>query len=183
MDALSHNLEALLVRQFHPMADAIGAAGVRMCHDWLPEAVENGGNLVARSYMMTAAIMGATSFVKGLGAMHALSHAIGALCGSQHGLTNAVLLPHVLTFNRPIIEEPVAALAKYLGLEPSFEGYFIEVCALSARLGIPRKVTELGVSPKDFERLAVMALPDFNTGCNPRKLDVPGLVSILQAAS
>jgi hypothetical protein len=154
-----------------------------MCHDWLPEAVENGGNLVARSYMMTAAIMGATSFVKGLGAMHALSHAIGALCGSQHGLTNAVLLPHVLTFNRPIIEEPVAALAKYLGLEPSFEGYFIEVCALSARLGIPRKVTELGVSPKDFERLAVMALPDFNTGCNPRKLDVPGLVSILQAAS
>ena len=109
MDALSHNLEALLVRQFHPMADAIGAVGVKMCHDWLPLAVANGRDLTARSYMMAAAIMGATSFVKGLGAMHALSHAIGALVGSQHGLTNAVLMPYVLEFNRPAIEQPVAS--------------------------------------------------------------------------
>ncbi len=100
MDALSHNLEALLVRQFHPMADAIAAAGVALCHEWLPRAVANGNNLEARSYMMAAAIMGATSFGKGLGAMHALSHAIGALAGCQHGLTNAVLMPHVLDFNR-----------------------------------------------------------------------------------
>ena len=116
MDALSHNLEALLVRQFHPMADAIGAVGVKMCHDWLPRAVANGSDLTARSYMMAAAIMGATSFVKGLGAMHALSHAIGALVGSQHGLTNAVLMPYVLEFNRPAIEQPVAALAAYMEL-------------------------------------------------------------------
>jgi alcohol dehydrogenase class IV len=183
MDALSHNLEALLVRQFHPMADAIGAVGVKMCHDWLPRAVSPGEDILARSYMMAAAIMGATSFVKGLGAMHALSHAIGALNNTQHGLTNAVLMPYVLQFNRPAIETPIAALAGYLGLEPSFDGYFGALMALSARIGIPRKITDLGVSPADFQRLAAMALPDFNAGCNPRKLDVPALVSILEAAA
>jgi alcohol dehydrogenase class IV len=182
MDALSHNLEALLVRQFHPMADAIGAVGVKMCHDWLPRAVENGNDIVARSYMMAAAIMGATSFVKGLGAMHALSHAIGALAGTQHGLTNAVLLPHVLGFNRPAIEKPVAALAAYMGLAPSFDAYVSEVVALGQRVGIPKRITDIGVARQDFERLAIMALPDFNAGCNPRQLNVPALVSILAAA-
>ena len=183
MDALSHNLEALLVRQFHPMADAIGAVGVKMCHDWLARAVADGNDIVARSYMMAAAIMGATSFVKGLGAMHALSHAIGALVGSQHGLTNAVLMPHVLAFNRPAIEQPVAALAAYMGLPASFDAYLDCVMALSERVEIPKRITDIGVKRQDFERLAHMALPDFNAGCNPRKLDVPGLVSILEAAS
>jgi alcohol dehydrogenase class IV len=182
MDALSHNLEALLVRQFHPMADAIGASGVKLCHDWLPKAVESGGDMTARGYMMAAAIMGATAFVKGLGAMHALSHAIGALTGAQHGLTNAVLMPYVLQFNRPAIEEPVAALAAFMGLEPRFEAYFEAVTTLAARVGIPSTVTEIGVRRQDFERLAHMALPDFNAGTNPRKLDVPALVSILEAA-
>lgn len=183
MDALSHNLEALLVKQFHPMADAIGAVGVKMCHDWLPIAVSNGRDLTARSYMMAAAIMGATSFVKGLGAMHALSHAIGALVGSQHGLTNAVLMPYVLDFNRPVIEQPVSSLAAYLELEPSFDAYLTHVKALGRTVGIPMRITEIGVRRQDFERLAVMALPDFNAGTNPRKLDVGSLVSILQAAS
>lgn len=183
MDALSHNLEALLVRQFHPMADAIGAMGVKMCHDWLPVAVENGGDLRARSFMMAAAIMGATSFVKGLGAMHALSHAIGALCHTQHGLTNAVLMPHVLRFNRPAIEAPTVALAAYMCLEPSFDAYLDSVLSLSQRVGIPPRITDIGVQRQDFERLAHMALPDFNAGCNPRKLDVAGLLSILESAS
>ena len=183
MDALSHNLEALVVKQFHPMADAIGAVGVKICHDWLPLAVENGNDMVARSYMMAAAIMGATSFVKGLGAMHALSHAIGALNNTQHGLTNAVLLPYVLQFNRPAIEGPVAALARYMGLTPTFEGYFDAAMELSTRIGIPGKITDLGVARQDFHRLAVMALPDFNARCNPRPLDVPALVSILEAAA
>ena len=183
MDALSHNLEALLVRQFHPMADAIGAVGVKMCHDWLPRAVAQGDDIVARSYMMAAAIMGATSFVKGLGAMHALSHAIGALNNTQHGLTNAVLMPYVLQFNRPAIETPIAALARYMGLAPRFEGYFDAVMELSAQVGIPAKITDLGVARQDFQRLATMALPDFNAGCNPRQLDVPALVSILEAAA
>jgi alcohol dehydrogenase class IV len=183
MDALSHNLEALLVRQFHPMADAIGATGVKMCHAWLPRAVENGGDLTARSYMMAAAIMGATSFIKGLGAMHALSHAIGALAGAQHGLTNAVLMPYVLQFNRRAIEEPIAALAAGMSLEPSFDAYLESVTTLSKRIGIPRHITDIGVARQDFERLAQMALLDFNAGCNPRQLDVPALKSILEAAS
>jgi alcohol dehydrogenase class IV len=183
MDALSHNLEALLVRQFHPMADAIGAVGVKMCHDWLARAVEDGDDIVARSYMMAAAIMGATSFVKGLGAMHALSHAIGALIGAQHGLTNAVLMPYVLQFNRRAIEKPLAALAAYMGLDPGFDAYYAEMAKLAECVGIPKHVTDIGVKRQDFERLAVMALPDFNAACNPRKLDVAALVSILEAAS
>jgi alcohol dehydrogenase class IV len=183
MDALSHNLEALLVRQFHPMADAIGAAGVKICHHWLPRAVEAGDDIVARSWMMAAAVMGATSFVKGLGAMHALSHAIGALVGAQHGLTNAVLMPAVLRFNRPAIEQPVSALAAFLGLEASFDAYLEAVTALSLRVGIPQHVTEIGVRRQDFERLAAMALPDFNARCNPRPLDEAALVSILDAAA
>ena len=183
MDALSHNLEALLVRQFHPMADAIGAAGVSLCHQWLPRAVERGDDIVARSYMMAAAIMGATSFVKGLGAMHALSHAIGALTGAQHGLTNAVLMPAVLRFNRPAIEQPVAELARFLGLEPRFEAYLEAMLSLSRGVGIPQGVGEIGVRRQDYERLAAMALPDFNAGCNPRPLDVPSLMAILEDAS
>lgn len=183
MDALSHNLEALLVQQFHPMADAIGASGVKICHDWLPRAVEQGNDIAARSWMMAAAIMGATSFVKGLGAMHALSHAIGALVNAQHGLTNAVLMPAVLRFNRPAIEEPIAKLAAFLGLEPRFEAYLDAVVALSNRVGIPQHVTEIGVKRQDFERLATMALPDFNAGCNPRKLDEAALVAILEDAA
>ena len=103
--------------------------------------------------MMAAAIMGATSFVKGLGAMHALSHAIGALVGSQHGLTNAVLMPYVLEFNRPAIEEPVAALAAYLGLEPSFDAYLAQVNALSRDGRDSAPITDLGVKRQDFERL------------------------------
>ena len=105
--------------------------------------------------MMAAAIMGATSFVKGLGAMHALSHAIGALVGAQHGLTNAVLMPDVLRFNRPAIEAPVAALAGFLGLEPSFDAYYdAKSSALSIRVGIPPRITDIGVARQDFERLA-----------------------------
>ena len=183
MDALSHNLEALLVRQFHPMADAIGAEGIRICHAFLPRAVANGGDITARSYMMAAAIMGATSFVKGLGAMHALSHAIGALVGAQHGLTNAVLMPHVLRFNRPAVEKPISELARFLELDASFDAYLAELMELSRRVGIPARITEIGVRRQDFERLATMALPDFNAGCNPRPLDQPALVSILEAAS
>lgn len=183
MDALSHNLEALLVRQFHPMADAIGAEGVRLCHEWLPKAVVDGRDLAARSYMMAAAIMGATAFVKGLGAMHALSHAIGALCDTQHGLTNAVLMPYVLRHNRPVIETAAAELAARLGLPPSFEAYLGAVEELSRGVGIPRSLTEIGVDRQDFRRLARMALPDFNFATNPRPLDEDALVGILEAAA
>jgi alcohol dehydrogenase class IV len=183
MDALSHNLEAVLVRQFHPMADAIGALGVRLCHAWLPKAVANGEDLVARSYMMAAAIMGATAFVKGLGAMHALSHAIGALYDSQHGLTNAVLMPHALRFNRPMVEAATAELAERLGLSASFDAYLDAVEALSVSLNIPSRITDLGVARQDFRRLAGMALQDFNAGTNPRPLTEDALVAILEAAA
>ncbi|MBI2586659.1 MAG: iron-containing alcohol dehydrogenase, partial [Rhodospirillales bacterium] len=117
MDALAHCLEAYSVNAYHPMADGIAIEGMRLVHDWLPEAVANGGNLQARAHMMAAAAMGATAFQKGLGAIHSLSHPVGALYDTHHGLTNAVFMPYVLVFNRPAIEERMTRLARYLNLK------------------------------------------------------------------
>jgi alcohol dehydrogenase class IV len=116
MDALSHCIEAACAPGFHPFADGIAAEGVRLIHGWLVRAVEDGTDLDARGNMLAAAAMGATAFQKGLGATHALSHPIGALRGTHHGLTNAVLMPYVLAFNREAIEERLARLAAYIGL-------------------------------------------------------------------
>ena len=137
MDALSHCLEAYCAPGFHPMADGIAAEGLRLIHRWLKRAYEEGGDLEARGHMLVAASMGATAFQKGLGGMHALSHPIGALVGSHHGLTNAVLMPYVLRFNQAAIEPRISALAAYLGLEPaSFDGFFDWIVALRRDLGI-----------------------------------------------
>jgi alcohol dehydrogenase class IV len=121
MDALAHNLEAYLAPGYHPLAEGIGVEGVRLVKEWLPVAVKDGKNLVARSHMMAAAAMGATAFQKGLGAIHALSHPVGAVYDTHHGLTNAVVMPYVLLFNRQAIEPKLIRLAAWLGLpNPSF---------------------------------------------------------------
>ena len=122
MDALAHCLEAYCAPGFHPMADGIAVEGLRLIKDWLPIAFEDGANLAARSHMLVAAGMGSTAFQKGLGAIHALSHPVGAVLGAHHGLTNAVFMPYVMVFNRPAIEQRMARLAAYLGFaNPSFD--------------------------------------------------------------
>ena len=113
MDALSHNLEAYCSPVFHPMAQGIALEGMRLVKEWLPAACEDGTDLAARAHMQVASTMGATAFQKGLGAMHSLSHPCGAVYDTHHGLTNAVVMPYVLEFNRPSIEEKVAALARW----------------------------------------------------------------------
>ncbi|MCH7486605.1 MAG: iron-containing alcohol dehydrogenase, partial [Proteobacteria bacterium] len=131
MDAFAHCLEAYSAPAFHPMADGIALEGMRLVHDWLPAAVKDGTDLAARANMMAAASMGATAFQKGLGAIHSLSHPVGAIYDTHHGLTNAVFTPYVLAFNRPAIEDRMARLARYLGLaKPSFEGVMDWVLAL-----------------------------------------------------
>ena len=138
MDALSHNLEAYCSPVFHPMAQGIALEGMRLVKEWLPAACEDGTDLAARAHMQVASTMGATAFQKGLGAMHSLSHPCGAVYDTHHGLTNAVVMPYVLEFNRPSIEEKVAALARWLGLgETGFEGVMRWVLDLRARIGIP----------------------------------------------
>ena len=183
MDALSHCLEAYCAPGFHPMADGIAAEGMKLIRSWLPRAVEEGSDIEARGHMLVAASMGATAFQKGLGGMHALSHPIGALKGTHHGLTNAVLMPYMLAFNRPAIEERLARLAGYLGIEEaSFEGFLAWIIELRRRLGIPHTLPRLGVSGSDVERIAIMAEADPSAAGNPLPFDAAAARLVLEAA-
>ncbi|MBM3541610.1 MAG: iron-containing alcohol dehydrogenase [Alphaproteobacteria bacterium] len=167
MDAFAHNLEAYCSPFFHPQADGIALEGIRLVREWLPSAVADGANLAARAYMMAASTMGATAFQKGLGAIHSLSHPVGAVFDTHHGLTNAVFMPYVLAFNRPAIEERIARLAGYIGLPPSFSAFLDWVLELRAALGVPHTLGELGVDPARTGELAHMATADPSAGTNP----------------
>jgi alcohol dehydrogenase len=183
MDALSHCLEAYCAPGFHPLADGIAAEGMTLIRLWLPRAFEDGADLDARGHMLAAAAMGATAFQKGLGGMHALSHPIGALVGSHHGLTNAVLMPYVLAYNRPAIEDRLARLAGYIGLvEASFAGFLDWIVELRRRLAIPATLGELGVAPETLDRIAAMAEQDPSAGGNPRPFDAAAARQVLEAA-
>ena len=176
MDALAHCLEAYCAPGFHPMADGIAVEGMRLVKEALPTAVKDGKNLVARAQMMAAASMGATAFQKGLGAIHALSHPIGAVYDAHHGLTNAVVMPYVLEFNRAAIEAKMARLAAWLGLpDPSFRGVMAWVLALRKEIGIPHTLKDLGVGTDRLDELSVMAAADPSAGGNPIPIGAPEL--------
>lgn len=169
MDALAHCLEAYCAPGFHPMADGIALEGMRLVKEWLPVAVKDGKDLVARAHMLAAASMGATAFQKGLGAIHSLSHPVGAVYNSHHGETNGVVMPYVLVFNRPAIEEKMTRLARYLGLpNPGFPAVLDWVQALKKEIGIPATLADLGVKESDLDMLVPMAVEDPSTGGNPR---------------
>jgi alcohol dehydrogenase class IV len=183
MDALSHCLEAYCAPGFHPMADGIAAEGMKLIREWLPRAVADGTDLDARGHMLVAAAMGATAFQKGLGGMHALSHPIGALLGTHHGLTNAVLMPYMLAFNRTAIEDRLTRLAGYIGLEDaSFDGFQAWIVELREALGIPHRLADLGMAGADLERLAAMAEADPSAGGNPLPFDAAAARGVLDAA-
>jgi alcohol dehydrogenase class IV len=176
MDALAHCLEAFCVPSYHPMADGIAVEGVRLVKEWLPTAVKDGKNLVARAHMMAAATMGATAFQKGLGAIHALSHPVGAVYDTHHGLTNAVVMPYVLAFNRKAIDEKMTRLAAYIGLpKPSFQSVMDWVLALRKEIGIPNTLADLGVGTDRLDMLSEMAAVDPTAGGNPVPVGVPEL--------
>ncbi len=172
MDALAHNLEAYCAPGFHPMADGIALEGMRLINKWLIEAVKNGSNLDARMNMLTAASMGSTAFQKGLGAIHSLSHPVNALNNVHHGLSNAIFMPYVLTYNRDVIEQKIIKVCDYLELkDKTFKGFINWVLDLRKKLDIPHKLSEI-IEEKDFQldRLSKMALKDPSTGGNPKKL-------------
>ena len=183
MDALSHCLEAYCAPGFHPMADGIAAEGMKLIREWLPRAVSQGDDLDARGHMLVAASMGATAFQKGLGGMHALSHPIGALHGSHHGLTNAVLMPYVLAHNRPVIEERIAGLSAYLGLaDASFSGFMDWILELRTSFGVPHSLHELGVPADRVEQIARMAEADPSAGGNPLPFDAAAARQVFERA-
>ena len=144
MDALAHNLEAYCAPSFHPMADGIALEGMRLIKDWLIEAVNNGSNIEARMNMLTAASMGSTAFQKGLGAIHSLSHPVNALNNIHHGLSNAIFMPYVLTFNKDVIENKITKVSEYLKIdEKSFDGFLDWILDLRKKLDIPHKLSEV----------------------------------------
>jgi len=172
MDALAHNLEAYCAPGFHPMADGIALEGMRLINQWLIEAVQNGSNVEARMNMLTAASMGSTAFQKGLGAIHSLSHPVNALNNVHHGLSNAIFMPYVLTFNKDVIEQKTIKICDYLELENrSFDGFIKWVLDLRKKLEIPHKLSEV-IKEEDFdiERLSKIALDDPSTSGNPKPL-------------
>jgi alcohol dehydrogenase class IV len=183
MDALSHNLEAFCSPFYHPMAQGIALEGMRLIKAWLPTACREGDNVTARAHMMVASTMGAAAFQKGLGAMHALSHPCGAVLNTHHGLTNAVVMPYVLNFNRAAIEEKMTALARYLGLsDPSFQAVLDWVLALREEIGIPHDLAALGVTEAQIDQLAEMAVVDPSAGSNPIPLTKQNLTVLFQNA-
>jgi alcohol dehydrogenase class IV len=182
MDALAHCLEAYCGPAYHPLADGIAAEGMRLVKDFLPRTFRNGGDLEARGHMMSAALMGATAFQKALGAIHALSHPVGALYDTHHGLTNAVFMPYVLVFNRPAIESRVERLAAYLGLAPGFPAFLDWVLGLRAEIGVPHTLADLKVDDRHLEAVTRMAPKDPTAGGNPISLDAAGARRIFEAA-
>lgn len=167
MDALAHCVEAYCSPHYHPMSQGIALEGMRLVFENLPLAYRDPENLAARGHMMSAAAMGAVAFQKGLGAIHSLSHPVGAVYGAHHGTTNAVVMPMVLDFNRPAIEALLARAAAYLGIGGGFDGFRARVMDLRADLAIPQNLTALGVEEARLDELTDMALEDPSCGGNP----------------
>tara|TARA_R110001599_G_scaffold353231_1_gene591015 strand:- start:93674 stop:94726 length:1053 start_codon:yes stop_codon:yes gene_type:complete len=171
MDALSHNLEALCSPVYHPMAEGIAVEGIRLIGEHLLQAVENGGDIAARMHMLTASSMGATAFQKGLGAMHALAHPLGALYDAHHGLLNAVLMPYVLLANRSVVGEKLERAARYMNLRaPGFDSFLDWVLRLRASVAIPHTLRELGIDDSRAELVGQMAVADPTAATNPAPL-------------
>ena len=172
MDALAHCLEAYSSNVFHPLSQGIALEGMKIIKDNLVEAYNDGKNIKARSNMLATSSMGSVSFQKGLGAIHSLSHPIGAIYNTHHGLTNAVFMPYVLIRNREAIENKIVDLSRYLNLSnPSFNSFLDWILDLRKSLSIPHSLKELIDDDSNFEKMSVMALNDPSTSSNPIKLN------------
>ena len=171
MDALAHNLEAFCAPGFHPMADGIAIEGMKLIKNSLIKAVKNGKDLNARAELLASASMGSTAFQKGLGAIHSLSHPINAQFNVHHGLSNAIFMPYVLTFNKEMIEKRIISICDYLELDKSFDSFLQWILELRKELNIPHKLSEIvDVNKINLEQLSVMALEDPSTSTNPRTM-------------
>ena len=182
-DALAHCLEAYCGPGYHPLADGIAVEGVRLVFENLPRVVADPNDILARGHMMSAAAMGATAFQKALGAIHALSHPVGALYDTHHGMTNAVFMPYVLVVNRPAIEEKIKRLAAYCGFAPDFDAFLKAIVDLRAQLGVPNTLPEFKVDASKRELIGDMAIVDPTAGGNPIELTLPLALEIFDRAS
>jgi alcohol dehydrogenase class IV len=182
MDALAHCLEAYCAPGYHPLADGIAVEGIRLVFENLPKVVANPNDIEARGHMMSAAAMGATAFQKGLGAIHALSHPVGALYDTHHGMTNAVFMPYVLVVNKSAIEAKIARLAAYIGLAPSYEAFLHAIIGLRLRLDVPHTLKDFGVDATQRDKIGNMAIVDPTAGGNPIELTKERALEIFDRA-
>ena len=171
MDALSHNLEAYCAPGYHPMADGIALEGIRLIKENLVTVVKDGDDIDARGHMIVASMMGATAFQKGLGAMHALAHPLGAIYDAHHGLLNAILMPYVLKHNQKSIDDRIQRLAKYIDLkDTSFDGFINWIIDLRKVIGIPNNLSDIGIDKDKVDKITEMAMEDPSNGGNPLKM-------------
>ncbi len=182
MDAFAHCLEAFSSPHYHPMSQGIALEGLRLVNTYLPRAYAEGTDIEARAQMMSAAAMGATAFQKGLGAIHALSHPIGAVFNTHHGTTNAVVMPACLAFNRAAIEDRIALAAAYMGINGGFDGFAARVQELNAMMAIPKGLAALGVDAARLDELTDMALQDPSVGGNPVEMTKDNTRALFEAA-
>ena len=173
MDALAHNLEAFCAPGFHPMADGIAIEGMKLIKKSLLKVFNNGKDLKARADLLAAASMGSTAFQKGLGAIHSLSHPVNSQFNVHHGLSNAIFMPYVLTFNKSLIEKRIVSICDYLNLDKNFDSFLNWILDLRKKLNIPHKLSDVVESNKiDLDKLSKMALEDPSTASNPKKMTV-----------
>ena len=171
MDALAHNLEAFCAPSFHPMADGIALEGIRLIKSSLYKAFKEGKNIEARQNLLAASSMGSTAFQKGLGAIHSLSHPINAQFNIHHGLSNAIFMPYVLTFNRHSIEKKIVSICDYLDLDKDFDSFLSWILDLRKKLNIPNKLSDVvDCTNLDLDKLSLMAFEDPSTSGNPKKI-------------
>lgn len=180
MDALAHCVEAYCSPHYHPMSAGIALEGMRLVIENLPRAYRDGNDIEARAHMMSAAAMGSVAFQKGLGAVHALSHPVGAIYGTHHGTTNAVCLPEVLRFNRPAIEDKMVRAAAYLGIDGELDGVIAHIEQMNRDFGIPDRLSGLGVPSDRIEEMSEMAIVDPTAGGNPVPLTLEAARSLFQ---
>ncbi len=172
MDALAHNLEAFCAPNYHPMAEGIALEGMKLIKRSLVVAFKDGGNIEARQNLLTASSMGSTAFQKGLGAIHSLSHPVNAQYNIHHGLSNAIFMPYVLTFNKNSIEKKIISICDYLGLDKKFDSFLEWILGLRKELAIPHKLSDvMDCSKINLDELSLMAYEDPSTSGNPRKID------------
>tara|TARA_Y100001970_G_scaffold273511_1_gene371831 strand:+ start:372 stop:1520 length:1149 start_codon:yes stop_codon:yes gene_type:complete len=181
MDVLAHCLEAYSSPFFHPLSQGIALEGIAIVKKYLVRAYKDGNDIEARGNMLVGSSMGSTAFQKGLGAIHSLSHPVGAIYNSHHGLTNAVFMPYVLKKNREVIEDKIIGVAKYLDLEfATFDGFMNWILNLRKELNIPHTLKELINDKSKLVKMSKMALQDPSTGGNPVKLDESDFLALYQ---
>jgi len=181
MDALAHNLEAFCAPGYHPMADGIALEGLKLIKSSLVTAFKDGKNIEARQNLLAASSMGSTAFQKGLGAIHSLSHPVNAQFNIHHGLSNAIFMPYVLTFNRSSIEKKIISICDYLELEKNFESFLLWILDLRRKLNIPNKLSEvIDCTNLNLDKLSLMAFEDPSTSGNPKKISKEDLRQIYE---